>query len=73
MKGKFILKLWNRKYGKSAEFIVQNTETKQYTLFSLSAPKDVTWVKEDLTKDPSYKSWDNFHDEPVDDLGQIIM
>ena len=70
---KYQLKLWNKKYGDKAEFIVKNTKTEKYALFQPSRAKDTAWVANDLTQDPSYKNWDDFQDEPVEDLNDVIM
>lgn len=69
----YILKLWNGKYGNGAQFIVQDTKTQKYALYSPARYKDIAWVADDLTKTPEYKSWESFEDEPVDDLSQVIM
>lgn len=66
------LKLWNGRYGNPAKFIAEDEEGRM-TEFSPARPKDVAWVKQDLTKDPSYKEWQSFEDEPVDDLNAIVM
>jgi hypothetical protein len=45
----------------------------KYAEFSPANPKDIAWVSSDITKNPEYKSWDDWKDEPVDNLGDIIM
>lgn len=67
------LKLWNGKYDRAAKFVVFDSKNKKYTEFSLDNPKDVAWVGHDLTQLPEYKSWEDFQDEPVDNLDDIIM
>lgn len=67
----YIMKLWNGKYGNACQFIVERDG--KYTLFSPARPKDITWVKEDLTQNADYKDWESFEDEPVEDLSMVIM
>lgn len=66
------LKLWNKAYGNNAKFIVEDSNGKMAE-FSPARPKDVSWVNHDLTKEKEYKVWDNFQNEPVQDLNQVIM
>lgn len=70
---KYALKLWNKKYGAPAQFIVENTTNGKFSLFQPSRAKDTAWVDADLTKDPDYKDWDDFQNEPIDDLNDVIM
>ena len=72
-KSKYIMKVWNGKYGSGAQFVVQDTTNGKFALFSPARPKDITWVDTDLTKDADYKGWESFEDEPVDDLTQVVM
>lgn len=73
MKGKYLLKLWNGKYGNNAQFIVFNTTSEKYSLFSPVRSGDVAWTSTDLTKDKDYKDWESFQDEPVDSLTEIVF
>ena len=67
------IKLWNRQYGDKAKFIIFNSQTKKYTEFLVDHVQDVVWTNHDLTKEPEYKSWENWNDEPVDFLENIMM
>lgn len=67
------LKLWNKKYGKDARFIVFNSQTKKYTEFLVDHVNDIVWTNHDLTKEPEYKSWEDWEDEPVNFLEDIMM
>ena len=67
------IKLWNNKYGKKAKFVIQDSKTGKFTEFSPERPSDVTWVDKDITGDASYKGWDDWKDEPVNDLSDIVM
>lgn len=68
----YTLKLWNKKYGNGAKFIVQDEEGK-FAEFSPTAPKDIAWGDKDLTKEAEYKDWDDFQNEKVADLNTVIM
>ena len=67
------IKLWNKKYGNAARFIIFNSQTKKYTEFLVDHVNDVVWTAHDLTKEPEYKDWENWDDEPVDFLENIMM
>lgn len=73
MNRRYILKLWNNKFGLPAAFIAQDTKTGKYCEFCTQRPKDISWVNTDLTKLPEYKSWKDFEDAPVDELEDIVM
>lgn len=68
----YTLHLWNGKYGNNAKFIVEDNNGK-FAEFSPARPKDVAWVKTDLTKESDYQSWEDFENEKVDDLNLVIM
>lgn len=69
----FVLKLWNKQYGEGAKFIVQNESDEKYCEFSPFRPKDIAWVTNDLTKEAEYKDWDNFQNEKVENLEDVLM
>lgn len=69
----FLLWKWNKKYGNGAKFIVEDKSNGKFAEFSPARPKDITWVDSDLTKESEYQSWDDFKQEKVDDLNNIIM
>ena len=69
----YLLKLWNKKYGNDAQFIVFDKKAEKYAEFTPVRPKDTTWVREDLTKLDEYKDWESFEDEPIENLSQVIM
>lgn len=72
-KAKYLLKVWNGKYGNSARFVVYDTVAEKYGEYTPSRPNDIAWVKDDLTKQDEYKSWESFEDEPVEDLKNIVF
>lgn len=69
----FLLWKWNKKYGNGAKFIVEDKSNGKFAEFSPARPKDIAWVDSDLTKESEYQSWDDFKQEKVDDLNNIIM
>lgn len=69
----FLLHRWNKQYGNGAKFVVEDKSTKKFAEFSPARPKDIQWVKEDITKESEYQSWDDFQKEPVDNLNSIVM
>ena len=70
----FVLKKWNGEYGKDSGFVVQNKQTGKFAEYRPSEKKEnIAWVDEDLTKNPKYKSWGFFEDEPLEKLEDISM
>lgn len=69
----YTLKVWNGKYGNNARFIVKDNKTEKYGEFAPARPKDIAWVREDLTQKEEYKSWESFQDEPLDTLEGIVF
>ena len=67
------LKLWNQKYGRQARFVVFNPATQQYTEYSPYHTNDVVWVNHDITHNPVYETWENWHDEPIQELNDATM
>ena len=69
----FTLVKWNGQYDDKARFIVQDNNTKKYTLFTPDRLGDVAWVDQDMTKLPQYKDWDDFDNTQVDYLENVII
>lgn len=69
---KYIIKLWNGKYGKEARFIIERKADGKQTEFEPKNLKDMAWVDK-LSASGDYKAWQSFEDEPVDDLALIEM
>lgn len=70
---RYKIKTWNGKYGNNARFIVQENSSGKYAEFQPTRPKDVAWVKDDLTKQEEYKGWESFQDEPLDSLEGVVF
>ena len=45
----------------------------KFSEFDPTRPKDVAWVNQDLTTESEYKNWEDFKDEPVENLSDIVM
>ena len=69
----FTLMKWNGKYDTDARFIVRDDKTNKFTLFTPDRLEDITWVKDDMSKFPEYKNWDDFGHEKVDYLENVMM
>ncbi len=65
--------LWNGKYGKGAKFVVKNNENNKQTYFTPGNTKDISWVSSDLTKDPSVKNWQDFFNEQIENLEDVVF
>lgn len=64
---------WNRVYGTKAQFLVKDNKTSKQALFSPARQADTAWVNTDLTKDPDYKGWQDFGNEQVADLKEVVF
>lgn len=69
----FYLKRWNKKYGADAKFVAYDPTAKKYTEFQVDHTKDIAWTNQDLTKLPEYQSWEDWEDEPVNFLEDVMM
>lgn len=65
--------LWNGEYGGESNFVVQNNKTSEQSYFTPGRTADLVWAKADLTKDPSTKGWEDFANETVTDLGDVVF
>lgn len=65
--------LWNGKYGDEANFIVRDNKTKRQSFFTPGNMKDIVWTKEDLTKTSAVKDWQDFANETVDNLEDVVF
>lgn len=64
---------WNKKYGTNAQFVVKDNSTDKQSLFSPARPSDLTWVDKDISKDGAYKEWDDFGNEQVENLNEVVF
>lgn len=70
---KYSLLLWNKKWGKQASFVVKDNEKNKFSEFTVGRVKDMVWVDKDISKDGSFATWDDFQNEPVDDLNLVEL
>jgi len=68
---KFSILKWNGNYGGKAVFVVQDNSNKKQSLFTPGRVKDVTWVDKDLAGE--MKDWENFENEPIENLSDVIF
>ena len=64
---------WNGKYGSAANFIVEDNATGKQSFFTPERAKDTAWVANDLTKTPTAKGWQDFGNETVDNLQDVVF
>lgn len=69
----YILKLWNKKWGKEARFVGYDTGSKKYAEFDPRNPKSTKWVSQNLTQAAQYKGWTGCYDEPIMDLADATI
>ena len=67
----YYIRKWNKQWGKKAKFVVENNGV--FAEFSLSSPKDIVWVSDELPEMDKYKDWDDWKREPVESLDLIVM
>lgn len=72
-KGGYTFLRWNGTYGTKAQFIVKDNTTGKQSLFSPARPNDVAWTGDDLTTDPDYKGWQDFGNEQVPNLNDVVF
>lgn len=69
----FTLVKWNGKEGEKARFIVRDESNGKMSYFTPDETNNLTWTDKDLTKDPSAAEWQDFGDEHVDELEDVIF
>lgn len=65
--------LWNGEYGEEANFVVRDNETGKQTFFTPGETQDIVWTDKNLTKLPAVKGWQDFANESVDDLEDVVF
>ncbi|WAB25169.1 hypothetical protein M3_0218 [Lysinibacillus phage vB_LfM_LysYB1] len=65
--------LWNGEYGETAKFVVKDNSNDKQSLFTPGKMKDLAWVASDLTKQNDVKGWQDFDNEQVDDLDDVVF
>lgn len=69
----YTFKKWNSKYGTGAKFVVEDDSTGKQSMFAPTNSKDLTWVDNDLTKDPDVSNWEDFGNEKVENLNEVVF
>lgn len=64
---------WNGSDGSESNFVVRDNKTGKMSYFTPGDTVDVTWTDKDLTQDPNVKGWDDFGNETVDDLEDVVF
>lgn len=62
---------WNGKYGAGAKFVVKDNNTGKQTIFTPGRLQDVAWADGDLAAE--HGDWDDFGEEQVEDLAEVVF
>lgn len=71
-KGYTILR-WNGEYSDKAVFIVMNNQSGKRTLFTPDKLKDIMWTKDKIEEADEYKDWQEFGNEQIEDLADVVF
>lgn len=72
-KAKFSILKWNGKYSDGALFIIRNNQNQKRTIFSVGKLSDVAWTDEKLETLKEYAKWQDFEEEPINNLADIVF
>lgn len=64
---------WNGQDGDNAVFVVRDNQKGMYSLFTPDKLSDLTWVKQDLSNAGDYKGWEDFEEEPIQNLEDVVF
>src|SRR5690606_24275234 len=64
---------WNGEDGEDALFVIKDNLTGKQTLFSPYAPELVDWVDYDLLRQEPMNTWQDFGNESVSSLDDIVF
>lgn len=65
--------LWNGKYGDDANFVVRNNKNGKQSFFTPGNMKDLVWTDSDLTRTDAVRGWEDFANETVDNLEDVVF
>lgn len=71
-KGEYTILKWNGKQGLSTKFIVRDNNTGKQSVLVPGRVQDIVWTRLDLSNDPGIKLWEDFGNESVDDLEDVV-
>jgi hypothetical protein len=69
---KYTILKWNGKWDKEAVFVVKNNASGKQSMFSPGRLGDLSWVKDDVAG-TQCKDWEDFENEPCDNLADIVF
>lgn len=72
-KGRYTILKWNGKEGMSTKFIIVDNNTGKQAVLIPGRVQDIVWTRMELNKDPGIKLWEDFENESVDDLEDIVF
>lgn len=64
---------WNSEYGFSAKFVVLDNNTGKQSIFTPGRAEDVVWITLDLTQCSDIAKWEDFCNESVKDLEEVVF
>ena len=64
---------WNGQYGKEAKFVVQDDKNGQQSMFTPGRMQDLVWTTTKLDATPEISQWEDFGNEKVDNLDDVMM
>lgn len=73
MEARYNLLKWNGKDGESAVFVVRDNQKGMFSLFTPDKLGDLAWVTQDLSKTGEAKSWEDFEEEPIQNLEDVVF
>ena len=70
---KYTILKWNGKYGDDARFIIQDNSDNDQTLLTPGEAHNVAWTHKPLTDSPDFANWQDFGNEQVDNLEDVVF
>lgn len=64
---------WNGSYGGDAKFVVQDDKNGQQSMLTPGRTQDLVWTTTKLDQTPEISKWDDFGNEQVEDLEDVMM
>lgn len=64
---------WNGQYGKETKFVVQDDKNGQQSMFTPGRTQDLVWTTTKLDTTPEISKWEDFGNEKVENLDDVMM
>jgi hypothetical protein len=64
---------WNGQYGKEAKFCVQDDKNGQQSMLTPGRTQDLVWTTTKLDTTPEISKWEDFGNEKVENLDDVMM